>query len=68
MAAPVADYDAIAVLEEEQHLRVPIVARQLPAVAEHDGLTLAPFFIIDVDVSSIFFPTVTYAIVVFSSC
>jgi hypothetical protein len=25
-------YDAIAVLEEEQHLRVPIIGRQRPAV------------------------------------
>ena len=47
MAAPVVGYDAIAVLEEEQHLRVPIIGRQRPAVAEHDGLTFAPVLIID---------------------
>src|SRR5438128_1001301 len=47
--------DAIAFLEEEQHLRVPIIGRQRPAVAEHDGLTFAPVLIIDVDVSSVFF-------------
>src|SRR6266852_4749135 len=48
MAAPVMGYDAIAVLEEEQHLRVPVIGRQRPAVAEHDGLTFAPVLVIDV--------------------
>src|SRR5262245_13579318 len=47
MAAPVMGDDAIAVLEEEQHLRVPIIGRQRPAVAEHDGLTLAPVLVED---------------------
>src|SRR5215216_132336 len=42
MAAPVMGDDAIAVLEEEQHLRVPVIGRQGPAVAEHDGLTASP--------------------------
>src|ERR1700674_1299912 len=55
MAAPVVGYDAIAMLEEEQHLRVPIIGRQRPAVAEDNGLSFAPVFIIDVDVSSVFF-------------
>src|SRR5258705_12845456 len=45
MAAPVVGDDAIAVLEEEQHLRVPVVGRQRPAVAEHDGLTRAPVLV-----------------------
>ena len=39
MAAPVMGNDAIAMLEEEQHLRVPVIGRQGPAMAEHDGLT-----------------------------
>src|SRR5438477_6721686 len=47
--------DAIAFLEEEQHLRVPIIGRERPAMAEHDGLTFSPVLIIDVDVSSVFF-------------
>src|SRR5713226_4283874 len=47
MAAPVVGYDAIAVLEEEQHLRVPIIGRQRPAVAEDDGLTFTPVFVVD---------------------
>src|SRR3989442_15532005 len=45
MAAPVVGYDAIAVLEEEQHLRVPIIGRQRPPMAEHDGLTLPPVLV-----------------------
>src|SRR5205085_6951021 len=55
MAASVMSDDAIAVVEEEQHLRVPVIGRQRPAVAEDDGLSFAPVFIIDVDVSSVFF-------------
>src|SRR5208283_4114515 len=47
MAAPVVGYDAIAVLEEERHLRVPSIGRQRPAVAKHDGLTFAPVLVID---------------------
>src|SRR5438094_9695630 len=47
MSAPVVGYDAIAVLEEEQHLRVPIIGRQRPAVAKHDGLTFAPVLVAD---------------------
>ena len=47
MAAAVMGDDAIAVIEEEQHLRVPVVGRQRPAVAEHDGLTLAPVLVED---------------------
>src|SRR5437016_14448853 len=49
MAAPVMGYDAIAVLEEEQHLRIPIIGRQRPAVAEHDGLTFAPVLVEDLN-------------------
>src|SRR5437660_12652383 len=49
MAAPVMGYDAIAVLEEEQHLRVPIIGRQRPAMAEHDGLTFAPVLVEDLN-------------------
>ena len=47
MAAPVMGDDAIAVLEEEQHLGVPVVGRQGPAVAEHDGLTASPVLVED---------------------
>src|SRR2546428_8101207 len=49
MAAPVMGYDAIAVLEEGQHLSVPVIGRQRPAVAEHDGLTFAPILVEDLN-------------------
>src|SRR5438309_7202909 len=52
MAAPVMGYDAIAVVEEEQHLRVPIIGRQRPAVAENDWLTGAP--ILEINLRSVF--------------
>src|SRR5437667_9788465 len=47
MAAPVMGYDAIAVLEEERHLRVPIIGRERPAVAEHDRLTYPPILVVN---------------------
>src|SRR6266581_2068744 len=47
MAAPVVGDDAIPVLEEEQHLRVPIIGRQRPAVAEDNRLAGAPVFVVD---------------------
>src|SRR4030095_10916250 len=55
MPAPICGNDAIAFAEEENHLRVPIVRAQRPAVAEDDGLAFTPVFVIDVDVSSVFF-------------
>src|SRR4029453_8081878 len=55
MPAAISRNDAIAFGEEEKHLRVPIVRAQRPAVAEHDGLAFTPVFVIDVDVSSVFF-------------
>src|SRR6202166_938111 len=41
VATTVMRNDAIAVLEEEQHLRIPVIGRQRPAVAEHNGLSAA---------------------------
>ena len=49
VAAAVMRDDAIAVIEEEQHLRIPIVGRQRPAVAEHDGLAPTPVLVKDLD-------------------
>jgi hypothetical protein len=37
--------DAIAMIEEKQHLRVPIIGRKRPAMAEHDGLPVAPVLV-----------------------
>src|SRR5712672_583983 len=45
MAAAVVGDDAIAVTQEEQHLRVPVIRRQRPPMAEHDRLTLAPILV-----------------------
>ena len=45
VAATVMGDDSIAMTEEEQHLRVPIIGRQRPAVAKHYGLTLAPVLV-----------------------
>src|ERR1700730_9727803 len=45
MAAAVMSYDTIAMIEEKQHLRVPVVGRKRPTMAEHDGLAFAPVFI-----------------------
>src|ERR1700737_2801804 len=45
VAAAVMGYDAIAVTQEEQHLRVPVICRQRPSMTEHDGLTLSPVLV-----------------------
>src|SRR5262249_35201926 len=45
MAPAIVGDDAIAVIEKEQHLGVPVIGRERPTVAEHDGLTLAPVFV-----------------------
>ena len=45
--APVVGDDAVAVLEEEQQLGVPIVARKRPAMAEDDRLSRAPILVED---------------------
>ena len=49
VAAAVMGDHAIALIEEEQHLRVPVIGRQRPAMAEHDGLTFAPVLIEDLN-------------------
>ena len=47
MAASVVSDDAIAVLAEEQHLRVPIIGRQGPTMTEDNRLSFAPVFEVD---------------------
>jgi hypothetical protein len=49
VAAAVMRDHAIALLEEEHHLPVPVIARQRPAMAEHDGLTFAPVLVENLD-------------------
>src|SRR6266849_1772731 len=47
VAAAVMGDDSIAVIQEEQHLPVPVIGRQRPTMAEYDGLTRAPVLVID---------------------
>src|SRR5260370_36217686 len=47
MSAAISRNDAIAFADEKKHLRVPIIRRERPAVAEHNRLPAAPVFIID---------------------
>src|SRR6266513_1520449 len=56
VAASIMGYYAIAVLEEEQHMRVPVIGRQRPTMTKDNRLSFAPVLVIDVDVSSVFFP------------
>jgi hypothetical protein len=49
VAAAVMSDDAIAAIEEEQHLRIPVIGRQRPTMAEDDGLAFAPILIINLD-------------------
>lgn len=39
--------DPVSLSEEEQHLGVPVVGAQRPAVVEHDGLSGAPILVED---------------------
>src|SRR5207253_10728681 len=47
VASSVMGDDAITVFEEKEHLDIPVIGRQRPAVAENDGLSAAPVFIIN---------------------
>src|ERR1700720_1844004 len=49
MAAAIVRDDAITVAKKEHHLRVPVIGRQRPAVAEDDGLTFAPVLVEDLN-------------------
>ena len=49
MAAPVMSDDPVALAKEEQHLGVPIISRERPAMAEHDGLSLTPILVENFD-------------------
>jgi len=47
MATAVMGDDAIAMMQEEQQLRVPIIGRHRPAVAKHDRLARTPVLVKD---------------------
>src|ERR1700722_18776045 len=48
MATTVMRDDAVSVQPEEQHLAVPIVRAERPAMVEHDRLTCSPILVVDV--------------------
>jgi hypothetical protein len=45
MTAAVMGDDPMAVIQEEDELRVPIIGGERPAVREHDGRPAAPVFV-----------------------
>src|ERR1700688_4191371 len=45
MAAAVMGDDPIAVIQEENKLRIPIIGGKRPTVRKHDGRTAAPVFV-----------------------
>src|SRR5258705_10306254 len=47
MATAVMGDHAIAMMQEEQHLRVPIIGRKRPAMAEHNWLARTPVLVED---------------------
>src|SRR5215468_3031858 len=49
MAAPIDPHHAITMVDEEQHLGIPVVGAQRPAVVEDNGLAMAPVFVEDLD-------------------
>jgi hypothetical protein len=55
VAASIMRDHPITFTEEEQHLRVPIVPAQRLTMTEHNGLPFAPVFVIDVNVTTVFF-------------
>src|SRR5262245_65932247 len=53
MAAPVVSDDSIPLPEEVEHLGVPVVGAQGPAVMEHDGLRLLGAPVLEEDRDSV---------------
>lgn len=49
------DLAAVSALRQKKHLVFKRVRAERPAVAEDNGLSAAPIFIIDVDVARVFF-------------
>src|SRR5262249_43602424 len=47
MAAPVVRDDSVAALAKEEHLVIPRIGGQRPAMAKNDRLALPPIFVID---------------------
>src|SRR5262245_1714464 len=53
MAAPVVSDDSIPLPEEVEHLGVPVIGAQWPAVMEHDGLRLLGAPVLEEDRDSV---------------
>src|SRR6478752_2799891 len=51
--APIVGYDAISLLHEEEHLRIPIVAAQRPAMMKHHSLPISRTPILEIDRCSV---------------
>src|SRR5216684_3410516 len=49
VAAPIMRDDAEAVTLEEKHLRIPVIGRKGPAMAEDDGLSRTPILVENLD-------------------
>src|SRR5579863_302723 len=47
MSSPIVRDDSISPLPEIQHLSIPVIRAQRPAVTEDDGLAFAPIFVVD---------------------
>src|ERR1700733_6262311 len=47
MPAPVMGDHAVTLAEEEQHLSIPVIGREWPAVAEDDRMACSPILVID---------------------
>src|SRR5439155_10915668 len=49
VTAPVMRDDTVAASHEEHHLRIPVICREWPAMAENDGLPLSPILVEDLN-------------------
>src|SRR5207253_11364597 len=49
VTAPVMRDDTVAASHEKHHLRVPVICREWPAMAENDGLPLTPVLVEDLN-------------------
>jgi len=47
VSSPIVGDDAIAMLAEEQHLSIPVVRGERPAVTEHYRLSLSPVLVVN---------------------
>ena len=58
MAAPIMGDDAVALFDEVEHLRIPVVSAQRPSVMKDDRLTGTPVIVKDSNISASFFANI----------